>query len=459
VVPGNSVESERVGQHLANAIDVESVLVSGMDSTSITKSIGLTLDGGSDLGDEGYVLEVDADQVVLRAHQPAGLFRGVQTLRQLLGAPGPDDARTVPGVRIVDRPTFGWRGIMLDVARHFFSVDTVKHLIDIAAYYKLNVLHLHLTDDQGWRIAIDGWPKLTEVGGQTQVGGGPGGYYTKADYAEIVAYAADRYISVVPEVDVPGHTHAALVSYPDLNCDDQPGEPFTGVKVGFSSLCVDKPITDAFLTEVFAELAEMTPGRYLHIGGDEAQTLTTETYGPFMERVQKIVQATGKEPVGWQECASGLLVPGALVQYWNTRVGPAQAVRAVAKGARVIMSPANHAYLDMKYDEHTELGLKWAGFVDVEDAYRWDPATLVDEITEADVAGVEAALWTETVASRADIERMVLPRLPAIAEVAWSRRERRHWTEFRERLASHCPRWDALGLTYYRSSQIPWPGK
>lgn len=456
VVPGYSVEAERVGLHLADVIKVESVPEAGTDSTSIKKLIRLTLDGDSDLGDEGYVLEVDADDVVLQARQPAGLFRGVQTFRQLLTGSGSGRGWTLPGIRVLDRPRFAWRGLMLDVARHFFDVDTVKWAIDIAALYKLNVLHLHLTDDQGWRIASDGWPRLTEIGGRSQVGGGPGGYYTKADYAEIVAYAADRYITVVPEVDVPGHTNAALVSYPELTCDGQPVEQFTGTKVGFSSLCLDKPITDTFLTEVFGELAAMTPGRYLHIGGDEALTLTTDAYAPFMERVQKIVHAAGKEPVGWQEFASSALIPGAIVQYWDTSAGPAQAVEAVRKGAQVIMSPANHAYLDMKYDERTDLGLEWAGYVDVRNAWEWDPASVVDEIGAADVIGVEAALWTETVATRADIEHMVLPRLPAIAEVAWSRHEGRAWNEFRERLASHGPRWDELGLTYHRSPQVPW---
>jgi hexosaminidase len=419
--------------------------------------IACTLDGRADLGDEGYELVVTTDGIALAASQPAGLFRGAQTVKQLASPAAEGATWTVPGVRIRDVPRFAWRGIMLDVARHFFDVATVKHVIDIAAEYKLNVLHLHLTEDQGWRIEIDSWPRLTTVSGATEVGGGRGGYYTKADYAEIVGYAARRFITVVPEVDVPGHTNAALVAYPELTCDGNPVEPFTGTKVGFSSLCLDKPITDRFLTDVFGELAELTPGPYLHIGGDEAWTLTTDVYAPFMERVQKIVTAAGKRPVGWQEVASSTLVPSAIVQYWHSGTGPAQAVEAVGKGAGLIMSPADHVYLDMKYNAGTHLGLDWAGHVEVRDSYDWDPAAIADGVGDDDIVGVTAPLWTETVTTRADIEYLILPRLPAMAEVAWTPQAGRTWEEFRHRLATQGDRWDAAGRTYYRSPQV-WSG-
>jgi hexosaminidase len=419
-------------------------------------AVQLVLDGDPDLGDEGYELVAGADRVFLRAYRPGGLFWGAQTLRQLL----PADAGVpveVPGVRIRDVPRFAWRGVMLDVARHFFSVQDVKRVIDLAALYKINVLHLHLTDDQGWRIEVDSWPNLAAVGGLTAVGGGPGGYYTKADYAEIVDYAASRFITVVPEIDVPGHTNAALVAYPALTCDGQAPRIATGTAVGFSSLCTGKPITQQFLEEVFGELAAMTPGPYLHLGGDEAMSTPAERYGPFIERVQKVIQAAGKQPIGWQEIAPAELVPGAVVQYWNTTVGPSQAATAVGKGARLIMSPANRAYLDMKYDRTTGLGLKWAGYVDVPASYGWDPADVSSAITERDVLGVEAALWTETVSTISEIEYMVLPRLPALAEVAWSRRDTREWGGFRRRLSAHASWWDAAGLAFHRSPAVPWP--
>jgi hexosaminidase len=422
---------------------------------AVDAAVRVELGGPPDLGDDGYRLETDGDRVALQAHRPGGLYRGVQTLRQLL--PGGARSGELPGLEITDRPRFGWRGLMLDVARHFFGVADVKRVIDLAALYRLNVLHLHLTDDQGWRIAVDGWPNLTEIGGRTAVGGGPGGYYTKADYTEIVEYAAERFVTVVPEIDVPGHTNAALVAYPELNCDGRARPAFTGVEVGFSSLCLDKPVTQQFLEDVFAAVAAMTPGEYVHVGGDEAHTLTAEEYAPFVERVLKTVVAAGKVPVGWQEVATARLAPGTIVQYWNINAGPAQAVAAVRGGAQVILSPADRVYLDMKYDAASTLGLDWAGHVEVRDAYDWDPGTLVEGIGEADILGVEAALWTETVTTVEEIERMLLPRLAAIAEVAWSPPATRDWPGFRARLAAQVPHWRRLGVAYHRSPQVVWP--
>ncbi len=442
-------EAEPVAAYLAELLGLEV-------TEAPAAAVQLALDGDLDLGDEGYELVVSADRVHVRAYRPAGLFWGVQTLRQLLPESGGLPAE-VPGVHIRDVPRFAWRGLMLDVARHFFGVRDVKRVIDLAALYKINILHLHLTDDQGWRIAVDSWPHLAAVGGRTAVGGGPGGYYTKADYAEIVDYAAGRFITVVPEIDVPGHTNAALVAYPELTCDGQAPPIATGTEVGFSSLCPDKPIVRQFIEEVFGELAAMTPGPYVHLGGDEALSTPPGQYAPFIDRVQKVIHATGKHPVGWQEVASANLVAGAVVQYWNPNAGPAQAVGAVRKGARLIMSPADRAYLDMKYDRTTSLGLDWAGHVEVEDSYGWDPAAVSPEVSEPDVLGVEAALWTETVTTVGEIERMVLPRLPALAEVAWSQRDARDWAGFRTRLAPHALRWEAAGAAYHGSPAIPWP--
>lgn len=440
---------ERLGDRLAGLLGIER-------TESATAAVVLGLGGDQGLGDEGYELVVVDDQVTIRASAPAGLFHGAQTLRQLMPN-RPGWPLKLPGMYIRDQPRFAWRGLMLDVARHFFAVADVTRVLDLLALYKLNVLHLHLTDDQGWRIAIDRWPELTAVGGRTAVGGGPGGFYTKADYAEIVEYAAARYITVVPEIDVPGHTNAALASYPELNCDGQATPPFIGVEVGFSSLCLDAPVTYQFLTDVLTEVAAMTPGPHVHIGGDEALTLSAESYGQFVEAVQKIVLTTGKIPVGWQEVAAARLAPGAVVQYWNTRDGPGQVVEAVRHGAKAILSPANRVYLDMKYDADSRLGQDWAGHVELRDAYDWDPATLVDGLTEADVVGVEAALWTETISTMDDIETMLLPRLAAVAEVAWSPAGHREWPDFGRRLAPHGPRWAALGAPFNRSWGVAWP--
>jgi hexosaminidase len=428
-------------------------------------AISLELAGGGRLGEEGYELEVTGEAVTLRASRPAGLSMASQTLRQLLppaveaaegAAPRPGPWR-VPGGRVVDHPRFAWRGAALDVARHFFTVDDVKRYVDLISLYKLNVLHLHLTDDQGWRIAIERWPRLAAVGGATQVGGGPGGHYTQEDYAEIVAYARDRHVTVVPEVDVPGHTNAALASYAELNCDGRARPPYTGTRVGFSSLCVESEVTYRFLDEVLGELAVLTPGPYLHVGGDEVKTLSGEQYAAFVGRVQRIVRAHGKRTIGWQEITKAELLPDTVAQYWDHRVG-GDVVEAARRGTRLVLSPAERTYLDLKYDEHTELGLEWAGHVEVRDAYEWDPATLLDGVGEGQVLGVESQLWSETLRRFGDVEYMTFPRLPAVAEVAWSSVAARRWDDFRRRLAAHGPRWAAMGVRYHRSPQVPWPG-
>lgn len=397
--------------------------------------------------EESYRLVARGGDIEIHAEHPAGRFYGERTAAQLRAA------GRVPDMTIADGPRFAWRGLMLDVARHFFDVATVKHVIDLMAAYKLNVLHLHLTDDQGWRIEIDTWPDLTRIGAATQVGGGGGGRYSKADYAEIIGYAAERFITVVPEVDVPGHTNAALVAYPELTADGNQVDPFTGIEVGFSTLLPDKPANERFLADVFGELAEMTPGPYVHIGGDEAHTLSRDDYVAAVARIQEIVAKTGKRLIGWQETAAAELPVDSIVQYWNPHESPDGVRRAAAAGNQVIMSPAGHAYLDMKYDADTELGQDWAGHVTVRDAYDWDPVAVIDGVEENRVLGVEAALWTETVESRSDIEYLLLPRLAAVAEVAWSGADR-DWSDFRARLAVHAASWTDKGVNFYRASQL-----
>jgi hexosaminidase len=423
-----------------------------------------TLGGDPGLGEEGYVLTVTPRQVTAAANGPAGLFYAVQTIRQLLPAaveslaaqPGP---WTMPAVSIVDYPRYAWRGAMLDVARHFFGVEDVKRYIDLMAFYKLNRLHLHLTDDQGWRIMIDSWPRLALYGGRTAVGGDPGGYYTQAEYAAIVAYAQSRYITVVPEIEMPGHTNAALASYAELNCDHKARPLYTGIEVGFSSLCIRDEATYRFVNDVIGELATLTPGPYLHVGGDEALSTPEEEYVDFMRRVQEIVQAHGKQMVGWAEIRRIDLAPTSVVQYWDTH--PAAVARTIAElsgreGLRLIASPGARAYLDMQYDPATPLGLHWAGYVEVRDSYDWDPATLLPGIGEAAIIGVEAPLWTETLRTMADVEYMAFPRLLGIAEIGWSPAAGRAWDDYRLRLAAHGPRLEALGVNFYRSPQVSW---
>jgi hexosaminidase len=420
-------------------------------------SITLKLGGAAGLGKEGYDLRISTAHVTLTARAPGGLFYATQTLRQLLPAavesrsavPGP---WSVPVGSVRDAPRFAWRGAMLDVARHFLGVSDIEHLIDAMALYKLNRLHLHLSDDQGWRLQIMSRPRLTTHGARTAVGGGTGGYYTQAQYRDLVAYARRRYITVVPEVDMPGHSTAALSSYPGLVCQGKAPAVYTGIGVTANALCVKKASTYSFLEDVLREVAALTPGPYIHIGGDEADATAPADYVRFIDRAQAIVARFGKRVIGWDEVAHADLRKTTVVQHWYGQ-GAAAAAR---RGAKVIMSPAKHAYLDQKYNASTRLGLNWAGYVSVEDAYRWDPVTELPGVGARSVLGVEAPLWTETITTTADMDYMFFPRLIGIAEIGWSPRAGRNWNEYRLRLGAQAERLDALGVNFYRSPNVPW---
>lgn len=413
-------------------------------------NIQLRLNGDESLGEEGYALSIAPELVLLEARCPAGLFYGVQTLRQLLPA-YPSESITLPAVSIRDLPRFAWRGAMLDVARHFFGVEDIKRFIDLIAHYKLNRLHLHLTDDQGWRIEIKSWPRLTEVGGQTQVGGGGGGYYTQDQYREIVRYARSRYVTIVPEIDTPGHTNAALASYAELNSSEEAPPPYEGVQVGFSTLWIDSEITYRFLDDVIRELAALTPTPYIHIGGDEARSTPEEDYKKFIKRIQGIVVSHGKTPVGWNEIGNAELLPGTIAQQW----AGAGYQEAKKQGAKIILSPANKTYMDMKYDASFPLGLDWAGLITVRDAYDWEPGSYMEGLEEGDILGLEAPLWTETLLTIKDIEQMVFPRILGLSELAWSPRGH-SWEEYRQRLAAHGKSMEAMDINFYRSPDVDW---
>ena len=460
VEPGDA-ELKSVGRYLSEKLkpstgyDIQVVPAPGLP---VYGDIVLSTVGGDPaLGEEGYELTITENLVSVKAVQPAGLFRGVQTIRQLL-PPLIESSTVQPGPWIIetgtikDHPRFVWRGTMLDVARHFFTVADVKRYLDLMAYYKLNRFHLHLTDDQGWRLMINSWSNLATYGGSTEVGGGPGGYFTQADYSDISAYAQGLYITVVPEIDMPGHTNAALASYAVLNCNGIAPPLYTGIGVGFSALCVSKDTTYGFVDDVVRELSTLTPGPYIHVGGDEAPALSSAEYVRFVERVQTIVQSHGKTMIGWEEIAQAHLLPTSVAQHWYSNL----AQRAVQQGSKVIMSPASRTYLDMKYDASTTLGQNWAGYIEVKDAYDWDPATQVAGVSEGDIMGLEAPLWTETIQSMADIEQMAFPRLLVFAEIGWSSVASRNWDEYRARLGAHGPRLTALGVHFYRSPQVPW---
>lgn len=464
-VQGESEELLRIGQYLADKLNPSTEL--GLEVKTTTEApapgnIFLSLAANdAELGDEGYELTITDKSVNLVANKPAGLFYGVQTIRQILPAKvemttkqkGPWKLATGT---IRDTPAYGYRGSMLDVARHFFGVDDVKNFIDQLAYYKMNVLHLHLSDDQGWRIEIKSWPNLTAHGGKTEVGGGEGGFYTQEQYTELVKYAQDRFVTIIPEIDMPGHTNAALASYPELNCDGKATELYTGIEVGFSTLCTNKEVTYQFIDDVIRELAALTPGEYLHIGGDESHATKIEDYIPFMNRVQDMVIAHGKKVLAWDEIALATLKPNTVVQYWAKAEN---AIKGVAQGAKVLMAPAKNAYLDMQYDSTSTYGLHWAAYIEVDKGYNWDPANLVPEIKKENIIGIEAPLWSETVAARQEAEYLIFPRLLGYAEIGWTPSELRNWDEYKVRLASHGERMRMMNINFYPSKLVPWDGQ
>ncbi|WP_137844163.1 beta-N-acetylhexosaminidase [Microbacterium sp. 2FI] len=463
---------------LSAILEARTGLALGADGGPATVTLQVEPGGAA----ESYRLTTDADSVVVIGADAAGLFYGVQTLGQLV-ARG-DDGWVVPAVTIEDSPRFAYRGVMLDVARHFHPVKTVEAYIDRAATLKFNALHLHLTDDQGWRLHLDSRPELTAAASATSVGGDPGGFYSKADYREIVAYAASRHMIVVPEIDMPGHTHAVGLAYPALVEEpvlsehihetvrvyggDLPvtGVAYDGIAVGFSSLRIHDEATYEFVADVFGELAGMTPGPYLHLGGDEALGTAPEDFAQFVARASDIIADLGKTPVAWHEAgAAAGLADTTIGQYWGFVTptdGMDDRARAfVRNGAQLILSPADAIYLDMKHSADSPLGLVWAnGPTSVARAYSWEPSDVIAGIDDTDILGVEAPLWTETIRALDDIDEMTFPRIAAAAEAGWSpatgASDLRTWASFRERVGAQGPLWASLGIRFHASDEIPW---
>ena len=475
-------------------------------SSRHTKDGDIVLSLGHDpaLGAEGYRLDVRRDTVRLRAGTSAGLFYGVQTLRQLLPpwieSPTERPAPwTIAPVQITDYPRYEYRGVMLDIARHFEPPEAVKRLIDDASAFKINRLHLHVSDDQGFRIAIDGRPELTDIGSQFSVNNDPGGFWTQAEFADVVAYANAHHMTVIPEVDTPGHTNAIIMSYntgpeptypvlPDINCsaNDPPVWNLT-FAVGYSALCPDSDNTWSILTDVSQQLGALSGGSVYHLGGDEVPSslLSDEQYNAFVDRESQILKAQGRTVMGWADISSaGFDAPGAppaIAQFWSngnpTGSGGNTARVAVSKGMKVVMSPANHAYLDMKQFPDSPLGLSWAGVLDVSHFYHWsgttsDPATYIPErtsggvtlpaVTDAHILGVEAPMWSETLKTIDDIEFQAFPRLPATAEIGWSpvynpaTAPDRTLASFQDRVAARGTAWQVRKQNFYASPQVPW---
>lgn len=455
-----------------------------------------------DKSGEGYQLDVTKHRVLLQAPTAHGLFDGVQTIRQLLppwitSATVRSGPWTMRAVHVVDHPRYEYRGLMLDIARHYETPAAAMKLLDQAAAYKINTFHLHLSDDQGFRIVIDGFPNLSKIGGRGSVGTGgremdPGGFWTQDDYRAFVAYAKARFITVVPEVDSPGHNNAIIMSeyddvanplldgHPqDINCtrNDPPQWNYTGA-VGYSAMCPESQNTWTIISAIIDQLTAMTPGPYYHLGGDEvpAATLSQDRYAAFLNKEAPIVRANGKTVMGWAEIAGEGIDLGTptVAEYWNpasgSSGGTATGTEAVAKGMKIVMAPANHAYLDQKYVAGSggtippSLGLSWAcsNGCDVDQFYNWNPGGYVTGVTDDDVIGVEGAIWGETTTNLDDVDYMVFPRLPALAELAWSPAADRSgvdsaaYQDFVGRLATQGARFLAAGTNFYPTPEVPW---
>jgi len=405
---------------------------------------------------ERYSLVVDAAGVTATAAEPVGLLHAAQTLRQLVETPGDGPAR-VPHVVVHDAPRYAWRGLSLDVARTFFGLDALRAVIDVMASYKLNVLHLHLTDDQGWRIESPSRPELAKLSSGTDTSGGTGGHLSLAEFRALQDHAAERFVRVVPEIDVPGHINAATHVYGDLMPDGVPTDAYSGIEVGFSRLTFDLPATEPFLRDVFTDLARATDGEHVHFGGDEVLKMEPAEYARFVELCERLVVEAGKTPVAWQEAAKAPLRPGTLVQYWDTHpMDLTYLVDAAKAGARVILSPANRVYLDMKYTADFPFGQEWAGLVEVRDSYDWEPEDAVPGLPAETIEGVEAAVWTERIPTPEALFTMLLPRLSAVAEVAWTAADRKDWDDYRRRVAREAHAWRRAGIAFHESPQVEW---
>jgi hexosaminidase len=438
--------------------------------------IRLRLDGaGKKLGPEGYSLRVDRQGVEIRASKPAGLFYGVQTLLQLMPAAGAEPAVTeflaVPGVEITDRPRFPWRGMHLDVGRHVFPVEFVKRYIDLLARHKMNTFHWHLTEDQGWRIEIKRYPRLTEVGAwRTEADGRRyGGFYTQAEVREVVAYALRQFVTVVPEIELPGHARAALAAYPELSCTGE-ALPVPATWGIFKDVyCAGNDETLTFLENILSEVTELFPGPWIHVGGDECpkdrwqacpccQTRRrqeglrseAELQSWFIRRIEASLAARGKRLVGWDEILEGGLPPRATVMSWRGTEGGIEAARS---GHDVIMSPTSHCYFDYyqaREGEPPGIG----GYIPLEKVYAFEPVPPELSKKEArHVLGGQGNVWTEYMTDPAYVEYMAVPRLCAMAEVLWSPRRARDWAGFSRRMGEHYLRLDERGVNF----RIPNP--
>lgn len=440
------------------------------------------------LPQEAYRLTVADDRIEILAGGPEGAFHAVQTLRQLLPAAafGEDGLRAVelPAVRIDDRPALAYRGLMLDVARHFFTVDEVKRTLDLMALHKMNVFHWHLTDDQGWRIEIRKYPELTRVGSvrkRTLIGKDPGGeydescrydetpyggFYTQEEIREVVDYAARRFITVIPEIEFPGHAVAALASYPWLSCTGEQYEVRQTWDIDDRVFCPGREETFEFIEGVLDEVIGLFPSKYIHIGGDECPTKMWEQcprcrarmrveglarprqlQGYATVRVERFLQRHGRELIGWDEVLDGGVSPTAIVMSWRGTEG---GIRAARQGNRVIMAPTTHCYFDYyQTDDTAREPLAWGGYLSLGQVYAFDPAEGLSSDERQFLLGVQANLWTEYIPDFDQAQYMLLPRLGALAEVGWGTATD-DYEGFVRRMCRLTGLYDACGYRYAR---------
>ncbi len=458
VTTGNDEAYQKVGEFLADKIKFKTGLYLSVNEETETTETVISInqvEGLDRVNSEAYEIIISNDSIVLNSSTAAGAFRGAQTIRQIIPEISNETLAenkiwVVPTGKIKDAPQFEYRGSMLDVARHFFSVEDVKKYIDVLSYYKYNVLHLHLSDDQGWRIEIKSWPKLTEIGGSTEVGGESGGFYTQEEYTEIVNYAAAHHITVVPEIDMPGHTNSASASYPWLNGNGKKAELYEGIEVGFSTFDTRNDSVYMFIDDVIREISELTPGPYFHIGGDESHVTKKDDYIYFVNKVEKIVQKYDKIMVGWDEVATADIDSTSISQWWASKEN---AELALEKNMKIILSPAHKAYLDMKYNENSKHGLSWAAIIPTDSAYIWTPEKL---LPMESVIGIEAPLWSETISNIEELEYLAFPRAIGYSELGWTTEENRNWEDYKVRLANQAPYLERMNVKYYESPLIDW---
>ena len=406
------------------------------------------------LGEEGYKLQINVSGINVSSATKAGMFYAIQTLRQMF----PVEIETgninskfqLKTVEITDKPQYSWRGSMLDIARSFLSKEYIKNHIDRMALYKMNRLHLHLSDDQGWRIEIKKYPKLTEVGGKSAVANGRAGFLTQKEYKELQQYAAERNIIIIPEIDMPGHVYAALASYPELNCEDnvnidpkraEPPNLYDGYKVGWTRLCLEDPKTYDFVDDIIKELAEITTGKWLHIGGDEIED---RLYEEFIQKADSLVRKYDKSAIGWEESAKAELSDSFVVQRWNGET-------TIKEDQKIIDSFCKFFYLDHGNILDQENTYKWcrAEGLSLETVYSY-------QTNDKRVIGIEAPMWSELVISDDRADDRLWPRSIAVAEIGWSRPENREFQDFTERLSAHGFRLENLGVKYFRSPEVEW---